>query len=201
MKQQKIVIVDSGVANLASVVAALERLNVKAEVTDNAEKIKAATHVILPGVGSAVAAMAQLNAKKLVDVLRSLTQPVLGICLGMQLFFTHSDEGGGQDCLGIIRGNVKQLWAKQDMPVPHMGWNKIDIKNSDHPLLRGIEDGSFVYFVHSYAAPLGDYSLASCDYSESFAAIAEYKNFFGCQFHPERSGIVGQQILRNFLEM
>ena len=194
-------VVDSGVANLASVMAALQRLGVAAEVTDKAERIQTASRVILPGVGSASAAMAQLEARRLIPVIRGLTQPVLGICLGMQLLFAHSEEGGGQDCLGLIRGNVERLPPKFDMPVPHMGWNQIKLHHVDHPLLRSIENGSFVYYVHSYAASVGDYTLASCAYSETFTAVAGHKNFFGCQFHPERSGIVGQQILKNFLDM
>jgi imidazole glycerol-phosphate synthase subunit HisH len=194
-------IVDSGVANLASVMAALKRLNADAEVTSDAQKIRSASRVILPGVGSASAAMAQLEAKKLSDVLRKLTQPVLGICLGMQLLFEHSEEGQGCNCLGVIPGNIRQLPLKPDMPIPHMGWNQISIRAPAPPLLRDVKDGSFVYFVHSFAAPVGDATLASCDYSETFTAIAGHKNFFGCQFHPERSGFTGQQILKNFLVM
>ncbi|MDR3424243.1 MAG: imidazole glycerol phosphate synthase subunit HisH [Alphaproteobacteria bacterium] len=196
-----LVIVDSGVANLASVIAAVKRLNVAAEISSDAGKIRAASHVILPGVGAAEAAMAQLEAKGLSDVIRGLTQPVLGICLGMQLLFSHSEEGRGCACLGVIQGEVNRLAAKQDMPIPHMGWNQIKACVPDHPLLRGVKDDSFVYFVHSFAAPVGGYTLASCDYSETFTAVAGCKNFFGCQFHPERSGSVGSQILKNFLDM
>ncbi len=196
-----IVVIDSGVANLASVRAALKRLNVEAEVTSDIQKILAATRVILPGVGSASAAMAQLEAKKLTNVMRNLTQPVLGICLGMQLLFTHSEEGQGCACLDVIQGAVKQLRPKPDMPIPHMGWNQIKASALHHPLLRGVTGENFVYFVHSFAAPIGGYTLASCDYTETFTAVAGYKNFFGCQFHPERSGPIGSQILKNFLEM
>jgi imidazole glycerol-phosphate synthase subunit HisH len=194
-------VVDSGVANLASVMAALKRLNVDAEVTSDAEIIRSASRVILPGVGAASAAMAQVEAKKLSDVLRKLTQPVLGICLGMQILFERSEEGIGCDCLGVIPGTVKQLPVKPDMPIPHMGWNQISIRTTGHPLLRDVKDGSFFYFVHSFAVPLSDATLASCDYSEPFTAIAGHKNFFGCQFHPERSGSVGQQILKNFMDI
>jgi glutamine amidotransferase len=196
-----IAVVDSGVANLASVMAALQRLDVDAEVTSDAEKIRHAERVILPGVGSASAAMAQLKAKKLVDVIRNLTQPVLGICLGMQLLFARSEEGEGAPCLDIIQGDVRRLQAKPGLPVPHMGWNQIRLQKTDYPLLRNVADNSFVYFVHSYAAPLGNYTLASCSYGEDFSAIVGYKNFFGCQFHPERSGVVGSQILKNFLSL
>ena len=196
-----IAVVDSGVANLASVVAALKRLDVEAEVTSEARKISAASHVILPGVGSASVAMGSLEAKGLPDVLRGLTQPVLGICLGMQLLFARSDEGEGCACLGILAGEVKRLQPKEDMPIPHMGWNQIAARQAGHPLLRGIEDGSFVYFVHSFAAPVGESTVAVCDYSEVFTAVAGQGNFFGCQFHPERSGTAGSKILKNFLEM
>ena len=194
-------VVDSGVANLTSVTAALERMGVKAEVTSNAQKIRDAPRVILPGVGAASAAMAQLKAKNLLDVLRALTQPVLGICLGMQIMFDRSEESGGCDCLGVIPGNIQQLPSKPDMPIPHMGWNQISLSAHAHPLLRGIEEGSFFYFVHSFAAPVGKSTLASCVYSEPFTAIAANKNFFGCQFHPERSSAKGRQILQNFLDM
>jgi glutamine amidotransferase len=194
-------IVDSGVANLTSVMAALKRLNADAEITSDPLKIRNATRIILPGVGAAPAAMAQLESKNLVDVLRGLTQPVLGICLGMQLLFEHSEESGGCDCLGLIPGQVKQLSAKPGMPIPHMGWNQILPHVKEHPLLKGIPENSFVYFVHSFAAPVGDATLASCEYSESFTATAGYKNFFGCQFHPERSSHIGRQILENFLGM
>lgn len=194
-------VVDSGVANLASVMAALRRLDLDAKVTSDAGEIRAASHVILPGVGAAAAAMAQLEAKGLCEVIRALTQPVLGICLGMQLLFTRSTEGEGRDCLGVIEGAVAQLPPKPDMPIPHMGWNQLKRRDADHPLLRGVADGSFVYFVHSFAAPVAGYTLASCDYSAAFTAIAGHRNFFGCQFHPERSGAVGQRVLKNFAEM
>ena len=196
-----LVIVDSGVANLASVKAAFDRLGVEAEVTDDVRKIASAERVILPGVGSAEAAMKQLTAKNLTAVLRNLTQPVLGICLGMQLLFLRSEEGAGCACLDIIPGDVRRMPSKPDQPIPHMGWNQIKIRQPAHPLVKNITDNGFVYFVHSFAAPVADYALAVCDYSETFTAIAGYKNFFGCQFHPERSGVLGQQILQNFLDM
>ena len=196
-----IAVVDSGVANLASVMAALERLNVRAEITSDPAKIEKASHVILPGVGAASAAMAQLTSRGLTDLLPRLTQPVMGICLGMQLMFTRSEESGGVACLGIIPGIVAQLAATADRPVPHMGWNTLQKQSVDHPLLRGVAEDSFVYFVHSYAVPASDISLATTDYGSRFTAVAGYKNFFGCQFHPERSSTTGSLILSNFLDM
>jgi glutamine amidotransferase len=196
-----LVVVDSGVANLASVMAALQRLGVAAEITAAADKICKADRVILPGVGSAAAAMTQLRAKNLVDVLRGVTQPLLGICLGMQLLFEQSEENSGIECLGILPGKVKLLHETPDSPVPHMGWNQLDIQKPDHPLLRGITSGGYVYFVHSFAVPTSHLTLASTQYAENFSSIVGMRNFFGCQFHPERSSTVGAQILRNFLEM
>jgi glutamine amidotransferase len=196
-----ITVIDSGVANLASVMAALHRLGAEAEITDDAGKIRAAKQVILPGVGSAAAAMDRLRAKGLADVIRSATQPLLGICLGMQLLFGHSEENGGTEGLGILPGMVKLMRSSPEMPVPHMGWNQLAMKNAAHPLLNGVKSGDFVYFVHSYAAPVAETTLAATEYGETFAAVAGSRNFFGCQFHPERSGKIGAQILKNFLEM
>jgi glutamine amidotransferase len=198
-----IAVVDSGVANLTSVMAALERLGVPAEVTADVARIKNADRVILPGVGAAAPAMARLKAKNLVDTLRGLTQPVLGICLGMQILFTRSHEGKGEPvaCLGVMPGDVKAMKASPDAPVPHMGWNQITPKQADHTLLRGIEPGSYVYFVHGYAAPVGDTTVATADYGGTFAAIVGHRNFFGCQFHPERSGEVGSKVIANFLSL
>lgn len=196
-----ITIVDSGVANLASVMAALQRLGADAEITSDARKIRAASHVILPGVGAASAAMDKLKSKNLTEVLPQLTQPVIGICLGMQLLFQRSEESDGVSCLGIIPGTVSLLPFAPNRPIPHMGWNTIQKQKTDHPLLRDIADNSFVYFVHSYAAPLSDKSLATTDYGVPFTSIVGYKNFFGCQFHPERSSTAGSQILKNFIRL
>jgi len=199
----KVAVVDSGVANLASVMAALQRVGSGAEITSDADHIRTAERVILPGVGAAAAAMQQLRRKGLVDVLRGLTQPVLGICLGMQLLFARSHEGkeGPVECLGLIPGDVEPLPASPEKPVPHMGWNQLSLRRPDHALLRGIGDGSFVYFVHSYAVPTTDAALATTEYGQTFASVVGFDNFFGCQFHPERSGKVGAQVLRNFLDL
>jgi len=194
-----VALVDSGVANLTSVVAAFARLGIDAQVTADAALIGAADRVVLPGVGSAPAAMRMLDERGLIAVLRSLRQPVLGICLGMQLMFEISEEGGQTACLGLIPGAVRKMKIGAE-PLPHMGWNEIEPRG-DHSLLRDVPAGSFMYFVHSYAAPVSDMTLASCVYGEAFSAMVGHKNFFGCQFHPERSGAMGQQILRNFIEM
>lgn len=195
-----IAVVDSGVANLASVMAALQRLGADAAVTSNADVLGAADRVILPGVGAAAAAMARLNANGLGARLRTLTQPLLGICLGMQLLFTGSEENGGTEGLGVLEGIVRRLPVAPQIIVPHMGWNTLKIE-SPHPLLKGVDDGDFVYFVHSYAAGLAGHTLASCDHGTRFSAVVGQDNFFGCQFHPERSGAIGGKVLQNFLAL
>jgi glutamine amidotransferase len=196
-----VAVVDSGVANLASVLAALRRLGAEASVTSDKGTIRAADHVILPGVGSAAAGMARLQANDLIDALRELARPVLGICLGMQLLFEFSEENGGTRGLGIVPGKVTRLHASPSVPVPHMGWNQLIVRRPVHRMLRNVQDGSFVYFVHGYAAPPDDTALATTEHGHSFTAIVEWKNYLGCQFHPERSGTVGAQILKNFLCM
>jgi glutamine amidotransferase len=197
-----IAVIDSGVANLASVMAALQRLNADATITSDAAVIQKAERVILPGVGAAGAAMAQLQAKNLIDTISDLKQPVLGICLGMQLLFEKSEEGeGGTACIGVIPGSVKRIPASPDHPVPHMGWNQIKLTQPKHALLKDVAEQSFVYFVHSFAVPVGNVTLASSEYGAPFTAMAAYRNFHGCQFHPERSSAVGSQILKNFLEL
>lgn len=194
----KIAIVDSGVANLASVMAAVRRIGFEAEITSRPEGIREAGHVILPGVGAAGPAMQLLHQKGLVEVLRGLTQPVLGICLGMQLLFENSQEGS-VECLRLLQGEVALLRASRNAPVPHMGWNQLGIRDPGHPLMRGLDEGSFVYFVHSYCVPVTGAALAITDYGQSFASVVGRGNFFGCQFHPERSGATGARFLRNFL--
>ena len=195
-----VAIIDSGGANLASLVYALERLGARAVVTDQAEVIRSAPRVLLPGVGSAGNAMARLRAAKLDTVIPQLTQPLLGICLGMQLLFDTSAEGddGDTTCLGIIPGRVARLAASPERPVPHMGWNRLQGLAAD-PLLAGIGEAEYFYFVHSFAAPVGAHSLAVTDYGEAFTSIARHGNFRGAQFHPERSARPGARLLANFL--
>jgi len=200
-----IAIIDSGVANLTSVQAAFERMGRSAVVSKDPVVINSAERVILPGVGAAPAAMAQLESRGLVETIRGLTQPVLGICLGMQLLFNSSEEGAEKGiatkCLGLVPGMVEKLKEDETTILPHMGWNTLEIAATDHPLLRGLEEGAYMYFVHSFAAPPSALTLAQCTYGAPFTAMVGYRNFYGCQFHPERSGEAGQRILRNFVEM
>ena len=191
-------VVDSGGANIASVMQALGRLGVEAAFTSEAEVIQRADRVILPGVGSAGAAMNKLRGTGLDQLIPQLRQPVLGICLGMQLLFERSTESDTR-MLGIINSDVERLPDAPGLRIPHMGWNQVDICRSD-PLLKGLEEGWF-YFVHSYAVPLGDWTLASSQHGETFSAVVQQDNFRGAQFHPERSAASGARLLKNFLEL
>ena len=197
-----IAIIDSGGANIASIRFALERCGAEARLTADSAEIESADKVILPGVGMAATAMTQLHQHGLVECIRRLRQPVLGVCLGMQLLFEHSSEGD-TEMLGVLTGNCCRFAAGPGRSVPHMGWNRIRAIDSSnrHPLLTDVAEGAHVYFVHSYFAELSADTIASCDYGEAFTAIAGNRNFMGCQFHPERSGSVGEQILRNFLAL
>ncbi|AQS36489.1 imidazole glycerol phosphate synthase subunit hisH [Shewanella psychrophila] len=205
------VIIDTGCANLNSVRYAFERLTKDVVISDDHHVIKAAQRVVLPGVGTAGAAMASLNNKQLVKLIQKLHQPVLGVCLGMQMMSDKSKEQGGRDssnetlgektdceCLGLIPTSITDL-DSQGLPLPHMGWNQIS--PSSHPLFTGIPEGSYLYFVHSYRAPLSEFTIATCEYGEHFSAAIAKDNFMGVQFHPEKSAEVGSQILSNFLAM
>jgi glutamine amidotransferase len=192
-------IVDSGGANIASVRFALERLGVQSELTADPAVIRAAERVILPGVGSAQEGMKRLQAKGLIDCVRGLKQPVLGVCLGMQLLFESSEEGATPS-LGLIPGKVALLPESPGITVPHMGWNTLQVRR-DNPLLRGFDADTRFYFVHSFAGPVNEFTLASCEHGTPFAAVVQRGNFWGAQFHPERSGAVGARFLKNFLEM
>ena len=196
-----IAIIDSGGANIASVRFALERLGVDSVLTADPAVISAAERVILPGVGAAPVAMAQLARAGLVECIRGLTQPVLGICLGMQLLFERSKEGD-TPLLGLVGGTCGAFDPGMGLTVPHMGWNRLLPRGEGrHPLLSGVEDGAHVYFVHSYAAPVSADTVASCSYGVDFTALVARGNFMGAQFHPERSGPVGARILGNFLAL
>jgi glutamine amidotransferase len=193
------VIIDSGGANLASLQFAFERLGARALVTSDADQIRSAPRVILPGVGSAGDAMQRLRKSAVAELLPSLTQPVLGICLGMQLLFSHSEEGT-TDCLGILPEKVLRLQSAVGLPVPHMGWNQLVPLGTD-PLLEGISARDYVYFVHSYAVPVSKSTLATAEYGAPLSAVVRQGNFWGTQFHPERSAEVGARLLANFLRL
>ena len=196
---QRVVLVDAGGTNIGSVRYALQRLGVEAALTADADAIVRADKVILPGVGAAGPAMRRLHELNLVNVLRALTQPVLGVCLGMQLLCTRSEEGD-VECLGLVQAAVRRFPEVAGLRVPHMGWNGIKATRA-HPLLQGLCEGDQAYFVHSYAVPVGDFTLATCDYAGTFSAVIASHNFYGMQFHPERSAAVGARLLRNFLAL
>jgi glutamine amidotransferase len=186
-------------ANLASLKFAFARLGFDIEVSDDPKRLKRASHVVLPGVGAAKDAMQRLDQFGLTTILPALDAPVLGICLGMQLLFSRSDEEDAR-CLGIIEADVERLPDAPDLPIPEMGWNQI-IFGEESALTHGIENGAYAYFVHSYAAPIGPWTRAQTDYGRRFSSIVEQNNFYGTQFHPERSSATGAQILENFLRI
>ncbi|MBY6185301.1 imidazole glycerol phosphate synthase subunit HisH [Marinobacter hydrocarbonoclasticus] len=190
------VIIDTGCANLASVRFAFERLGAPALVSADATTILSAERVILPGVGSAQAAMVQLAERNLLSVLPKIEQPMLGICLGMQLLGESSQEGNTR-LPGLLPFTTERLEVGQ-RPLPHMGWNTLE--PVDHPLFAGINKGDYVYFVHSYGVAEGNLTLATTEYGQRFSAAVGRGNVMGVQFHPERSGAVGARILKNFLE-
>ncbi len=195
----KVVIIENGGANIASLQFALERLDCAPELTADPALIRAASHVILPGVGAAADGMRRLRARGLHELIPQLRQPVLGICLGMQLLYEASEEGGAR-CLGAIPGTATRFVPAPDRPVPHMGWNQLR-KTGESALLDEIEDGDYAYFVHSYALSVGPETMATSDYGVVFSAVVAYRNFLGAQFHPERSGRAGALLLRNFLRL
>jgi glutamine amidotransferase len=191
------VIVASGGANVASLAFALERLGCQARLSADPGEIRAASHVFLPGVGAAADAMERLRARGLVDVLRELERPLLGICLGMQLLYEASEEGDAT-CLGLLPGVARRLADAPKRPVPHMGWNEL-LQTGSTRLLERVEPGAYVYFVHSYALAPGPETRAVAEYGQRFSAVVERELVCGTQFHPERSGPVGARILTNFL--
>lgn len=192
-----IAVVDSGGANIASVLHALRRLGADPRFTADPAEIRAAERVILPGVGAAGRAMEVLRSHGLVEVIRGLCQPVLGICLGMQLLFDSSEEDDAR-LIGLIPARLSRLPESEDLRVPHMGWNAIETTRPD-PLTESL-DGRWFYFVHSFAAPVGDWTLATSRHGRPFSAIVRHDNFYGAQFHPERSAGAGAALLRRFME-
>ncbi|MCT4702600.1 imidazole glycerol phosphate synthase subunit HisH [Enterobacteriaceae bacterium H20N1] len=194
-----VVILDTGCANLLSVKSSIKRLGYDPVVSRDADVVLRADKLFLPGVGTAQAAMDQIRERNLIELIQACTQPVLGICLGMQILGSHSDENQGVKTLGIIDEPVLKM-TDHGLPLPHMGWNRVYPKAGDR-LFRDIEDGSYFYFVHSYAMPVCASTIAQASYGEPFTAAVQKDNFYGVQFHPERSGSAGAKLLKNFLEM
>ncbi|SOO34982.1 imidazole glycerol phosphate synthase subunit HisH [Xanthomonas citri] len=194
-----VALIDAGGANLGSVRYALERLGVDARVVRDAAGLQGAQRVILPGVGAAPEAMSRLRAQGLVEPLRELQVPLIGICLGMQLLFEHSEEGD-VECLGLLPGIVRHMTPALGIRVPHMGWNQL-VPMRDSALLAGLPERASAYFVHGYAAPVPADTVAACDHGGLFTAVVQNGLRCGAQFHPERSADTGARILRNFLEM
>ncbi|SET00409.1 imidazole glycerol phosphate synthase subunit HisH [Thorsellia anophelis] len=194
-----IVILNTGCANLTSVEFALKRLGYTPVISDEPSVVKRADKVLLPGVGTAKAAMAELAGRNLISLVQSLTQPVLGICLGMQLLTSFSEETQGVALLDLIQAQT-QLMKPNELPIPHCGWNTLSA-HTNHPLFEGISKDAYFYFVHSYSVPVGEYTLATTEYGGAFSAAIAHDNFTGVQFHPERSGQAGAKLLKNFIEM
>ncbi|WP_263078074.1 imidazole glycerol phosphate synthase subunit HisH [Endozoicomonas sp. Mp262] len=206
-KKQTVVIIDTGCANILSVRYAIERLDYKVVVSYAPDVLINADKLFLPGVGTAQEAMKNLEKRQLTETLKQIDKPMLGICLGMQLLCSFSEEKNKKaenviSCLGFCEAPVRKMDVAS-LPLPHMGWNRV-IAIKDHPLFNGISPGSFFYFVHSYAIPFSHhdgYTIANCQYGEWFSAAIQKDNYHGVQFHPERSGKVGSQLIKNFLEL
>lgn len=191
-----VAIIKYNAGNVCSVINAVRRLGIEPVVTDNPDIIRKADCVLFPGQGEAAHTMKYLKAKGLDTLITSLTQPVMGICIGMQLMCKHSEEGD-TDCLGIFDAEVKKFVSPDhEFKIPHMGWNSISKLSG--PLYKGIGEGQFVYFIHSFYVPQNDFSIATCDYIQPFCASLNKGNFYATQFHPEKSGSVGEKILQNF---
>ena len=195
-----VAIIKYNAGNIFSVDCALRRIGVTAEITDDPEKIRKADKVIFPGVGEASSAMAHLRHHRLDEVIRNLSQPLLGICIGQQLLCAHSEEGD-TDCIGIFDVPVKRFQPSADgLKIPHMGWNRVKL-TTENPLLTEALDNNFVYYVHSFYVPLNCWTIAKTKYIGEVSAAMRKDNFFATQFHPEKSGDVGERILKNFIEL
>lgn len=194
-----VAIIKYNAGNIYSVVNAVKRLGITPEVTDSAEDIMKADRVLFPGQGEAKSTMAYLHDHHLDDLIRNLKQPVLGICIGQQLMCRHSEEGN-VDCLGIFDTDVKKFQpSRHEDKVPHMGWNTLE--NLSGPLFQDLNEKDFVYFVHSYYVPVTPYTTATTNYIVPFSASLQKDNFFATQFHPEKSGSIGERILQNFIDL
>ena len=195
-----VAIIGYGAGNTASVQFALERLGCEAVITADPAVVADAERVILPGVGAAGYAMERLAALGLIEPLKAFQRPLIGVCLGQQLLFERSEEGGGVELLGFIPGVVTKFDIDPALPVPHMGWSRLQTVKAD-PLIEGVAGGSYAYFVHSFVCPDGEATLARADYGTVVPAVVRNGNRWGCQFHPERSAEAGARILKNFLEL
>lgn len=199
MPKNSIAIVNAGGSNISSLTFALDRIKASYITTNQIAQIEDSSHVILPGVGAANDAMDKLKKSNLIEVVRNLKQPTLGICLGMQLLLDHSMENN-VNCLSIIEGRCKAFSQQDKHPVPHMGWNNVNF-NKPSPLTEDLDNDDYFYFVHSYYAPITNSSIGITDYSESFASIIQKDNFYGTQFHPEKSSDQGSKLLRTFINL
>jgi len=197
--KNSIAIVNAGGSNISSLTFALDRIKASYITTNQIAQIEDSSHVILPGVGAANDAMDKLKKSNLIEVVRNLKQPTLGICLGMQLLLDHSMENN-VNCLSIIEGRCKAFSQQDKCPVPHMGWNNVNF-NKPSPLTEDLDNDDYFYFVHSYYAPITNSSIGITDYSESFASIIQKDNFYGTQFHPEKSSDQGSKLLRTFINL
>ena len=198
MKKQ-VAIIDSIGSNLASLKFALDRIKINFIVTNEVTQIRNSSHIILPGVGAAKNAMNKLSQQEIIETITTLSQPTLGICLGMQIFMEHSEEDD-TSCLGVFGDSCKLFENQENYPVPHMGWNTIELESSSN-LSKGINSGTHFYFVHSYYVPLNSQTIASTTYSRKFSSIIQKDNFVGTQFHPEKSGEQGSILLKNFTNL
>ena len=198
MKKQ-VAIIDSIGSNLASLKFALDRIKVNFIVTNEVKQISNSSHIILPGVGAARNAMNKLSQHEIIETITTLSQPTLGICLGMQIFMEHSEEDD-TSCLGVFGDSCKLFENQENYPVPHIGWNTIELESSSN-LSTGINSGTHFYFVHSYYVPLNSQTIASTTYSKKFSSIIQKDNFVGTQFHPEKSGEQGSILLKNFTNL
>lgn len=194
-----IVIVDTGCANLKSIQVAIKNLGYHSIITSEPSIISKSKKIFLPGVGTASAVMNFLSKKNIINVIRDFKKTILGICLGMQIFCDSSEECNGVKTMGIIKSSVLRL-KNNNLPLPHIGWNQITFHNT-HPLFKNIPNYSRFYFVHSYMVPINKYTLSTTSYGVHFSSVIQKNNFFGVQFHPEKSGNIGAQLLKNFLEM